>query len=220
MAPHYDTQSMEESVGRQTMNPPSGRAFGAGWGLLCTGVLLMAGAPTWWRGQGAPSLNEVHQEVLNRLGTPYIQQAYFLDVDAIRRTASSEDDPLRLCLEGKAWIGIRMRFLQAVGSKTRRAILEAQVKRCWKGQGGAFERGAVRRFLDHSARALNEGDGVEYLYGPGPGFWVRYGTEAPRAFDDPDLKRCMLTLEFSRDPENPQQNTPFERALKGLVARP
>ncbi len=176
--------------------------------------------PTWWRERGAPALMQIQAETLSRRGVPYMDQRVYLHVAGYRRLLKDED-LLRPLREGQVWIGIRNRFLVAVGSEARREILARLVARAWRGPAPLNEDADTQAFLAFSARNLEEDAEVAYLYAHGGHMWVRYGTEAPRAFRSRALIRAMLSLEFEVDPENQGGLDAVRSALKSrAVSRP
>lgn len=183
-------------------------------------VLGMAGAPqpppAWWRERGAPGLEQIQAETLSRRGVPYMDQRVYLHLVGYRRNRR-EGDLLWPLREGQVWIGIRNRFLVAVGAEARREILTRLVARAWRGPGSLAQDAEAQAFLTFSARTLEEDAEVEYLYAPGGPMWVRYGSEPPRAFRSRALLQAMLSLEFEVDPENQSGLDAVKSALRSLA---
>lgn len=175
--------------------------------------------PAWWSAQGAPLIQQVQNEVIHRRKVPYLHQRTYLDLAAYRRRMHAKGgDPLSPPREGLLWVGIRNRFLTSVGAAARREILARSLQQAWRGSGPMEADAGVQAFLAFSARALEDGDTVEYLYAPGGTFWVRYNAEAPRAFRHALLYQALLGLEFGADPDNPTSLDALAEALKGLLA--
>ena len=193
----------------------------AAWGIgvaLASAGAARAGQPApWWAAKGIPGLREFHHQALSRRDTPYLEQTFFLDAAAYRTRAADAREGLELLRKGQVALGVRNRFLLGVGARSRGEILTAQLKRCWPGGGDPGANPTARAFLAFSARLVNARDVVEYLYPADGGLlWVQYGTEAPRAFRDRALVEAMLTLEFGRDPENPEGQARILAALRRL----
>lgn len=187
---------------------------GAAVGLLLAtalGAQAPPPPPAWWASQGAPRLEQVHDDVLRRRQVPYMHQRTFLDLASYRRRVpDGGTDPLAPAREGRVWVGISDRFLVSVGAAARREILARILGEALQKVGGSVADPEVKAFLDFSARSLDEGDTVVYLYAPAGRFWVRYNGEPPRTFRNAPLYRAMLALEFGPDPDNPQW-------LEGLI---
>jgi hypothetical protein len=176
--------------------------------------------PRWWAERGAPMLRQIQEETLHRRGAPYMHQRVYLDVKGYRRKVKPEGDLLDPLREGRVWIGVRDRFLVAVGKEARRDILARLLARSWQGPGPLAEDAVAQAFLDFSTRTIEEDTEVDYLYGPSGVMWVRYDAEAPRAFRSPALFHAMLALEFEVDPENQAGLDSIRSALKALRASP
>jgi hypothetical protein len=104
----------------------------------------------------------------------------------------------------------------AAGPEARRDILTRLLNRVWTGPGTFAQDPEGQALLDLTSHTIEEGDEVDYLYGPSGTMWVRYGSEAPHVFRSPALSRAMLALDFQFDPDNRKSLDSLREALKAL----
>jgi hypothetical protein len=167
----------------------------------------------------APPLQSYVTVIYLEKGVRYVQETYFVDVQALRAAyARGRKGPaLELLRSGAVPSGARMTFLVDISRAKRGALVERSLRQAWPGGNYSRDLPEVKAYLDWQSHALNQGDQVEYVFQAGSGMSIRFGQEPPKRFYSPPLCQALRTVEYSDDPETPDMMKKLEDGLQALL---